>query len=490
MKKILLLVLCLAIVCFCKTSYATKNSKGKSSKTSNTKATSHQAAGDKTPSAQAASPQTADIKTTSHQAAGSTVVESKTTSSNASTKKPKIVIFTCNGGNGHTAACETLKDILPDCEIKLVRPIHDFFSRFFDEEEWYGSFLKNGWIRTGNFIARYPGTMFLSFRLTSFQNRFETFLKKEKPDLLISVIPLINYPAIWAAKHCNIPFMLITLDADLELWLSNMQKCQTHNISMNENVVLTVQMKTPLIEKQLEKKHIPNKCIAEVGCPLRKDFFTPKDLPAIRKEWDIPEKKKVIMLMRGSTGSNTMIDYVDELVKIDKPIHLLVCIGRNTSLIHRLNKIKDAGVKSKRKVSLSIIQFTPKIPDLMAVSDLLITQPSPNVCNEAMHMKLQILVDMTGPCLFWEKATLDWIKIRGCEGGVLKRMSKLNEMVLNCLNKNKTVKFIQKTSKCDLNFNTEIRKLVMKLLKRPNFTPLSLCPPVVAKICPPAAAKK
>jgi spore coat polysaccharide biosynthesis predicted glycosyltransferase SpsG len=211
---------------------------------------------------------------------------------------------------------------------------------------------------------------------------------------------------------------------------------------------------------------------------LRKDFFTPKDTKAIRKEWDIPDGKKVIMLMRGSTGSDTILDYVYKLIKIDQPLHLLVCIGRNTAIIPKLNSLKTHELKTDGKVSFSIVPFTPKIPELMAVSDLLITQPSPNVCNEAMHMKLPILVDMTGPCLFWEKATLDWIKIRGYEGGIFKRMSKLNEKVLKCLKKKKKA-LNKKIYVNNLSFNYEIRKAIMKLLKRPNFTPISFCPPAV-----------
>ena len=57
------------------------------------------------------------------------------------------------------------------------------------------------------------------------------------------------------------------------------------------------------------------------------------------------------------------------------------------SLKKSLNKIENAG-----RVTFSVIPFTPKIPELMAVTDLLVTQPSPNVCNEAMHMNIPILL--------------------------------------------------------------------------------------------------
>lgn len=370
-------------------------------------------------------------------------------------KKPKIVIFTSKGGNGHMSACDTLKDILPNCEIKLINPIYDFFHTVIDGEAFYNALFQNGWISTANFLVSYPGKTFLKMRSHTFKKRFLQFLDEEKPDMLISVIPLINYPAAWAANQRSIPFMVITLDADLDLWLLNMERAG------NLKFTMTVQAKTPRIEKQLAKKHVPVSCIREVGAPLRKEFFLPKNKPAIRKEWNIPEGKKVVLLMRGGTGSTKLVDYVKTLVKLDKPIHLLVCIGRNEKLVRKLNRIK-----CKKGVSFSIVPFTPKIPDLMAISDLLISQPSPNVCNEAMHVKLPILVDMSGSCLYWEKATVDWLKLRGA-GQIFKHMRHLNKLVVDSLEKGQ-----QDINTHNLKpfpvFNTEIRDIITNLLPQFN----------------------
>lgn len=372
----------------------------------------------------------------------------------ASSKQPKIVVFTSKGGNGHMSACATLKDVFPNCEIKLINPIYDFFQSYFDGEAWYNSLFQNGWIGTANLMVKYPGKTFLKMRSKTFKKRFLQFLDEEKPDMLISVIPLINYPAAWAAQQRSIPFMIITLDADLDLWLLNMERCSNHNFTM------TVQAKTPRIEKQLAKKHIPVSCIREVGAPLRKEFSQPKDKLAIRKEWNIPDDKKVLLLMRGGTGSIKLVDYVKSLVKLDKSLHLLVCVGRNEALIPKLKRIKSNG-----QVSFSIVPFTNKIHDLMAVSDLLVSQPSPNVCNEAMHMKLPILVDMSGKRMYWEDATVDWLKLRGC-GQIFKRMRHLNKMVVKCLEEGPAA--YAQNAKPFLHFETEIHSVVSSLLPSVN----------------------
>ncbi len=373
--------------------------------------------------------------------------------SNVPTKKSKIVVFTSKGGNAHMSACAVLKDALPECEIKLVNPIYDFFHNVFDGEEWHSALVRNGYIRSVNFIVHYPAKAFFGFKSKTFEKRFTTFLQEEKPDLLISVIPFLNYPAYMATKQCNIPFMFITLDADLETWIFNMEKCRDHNF------VMSVQAKTPRMLKQLEKAKIPLRCVREVGAPLRKDFFTPKNKKEIKKEWNIPENKKVVMLMRGGTGSNKLVDYVRMLVKSNKDLHLLVCIGSNNKLIKSFNRIKNSG-----RVTFSVIPFTSKISELMSVSDLLITSPSPTVCNEAMYMKVPFLIDMTSTCLFWEKANIDWMKMNG-EGNIFKRMNQLNKSVAELLEKKENCLLQKPKLKPTLCFNDEIRKLVLEKLK-------------------------
>ncbi len=349
------------------------------------------------------------------------------------------------------SACNVLEDIFPDFQIKFRYPIYEYFHNAFDGEAWYSSMFQSGWTRAVNFIVRYPASMFFNLAHKTFQKRFLRMLEQEKPDILISVIPFLNSPASCAAERYKIPFLLITLDADLDTWLLNLKGCK------NKNFAITTQIKTDRIKKQLAKRHIPESCVYEVGRPLRKDFFTQKDTVAIRKEWNIPEDKNIIMLMRGGTGSDKMVEYVRTLVKLDKPVHLLVCVGGNTKIIGKLNKIKSSG-----PVTFSIIKFTPKIADLMAVSDLLITQPSPNVCNEAMHMRLPILVDMTTKCLFWEEATIEWIKLLG-SGHVFKRMKDLNKLVEQSLCKKDQL--IEKTPYySSLSFNKQIRKIVMDML--------------------------
>ncbi|MFH1832361.1 MAG: hypothetical protein ABH827_06195 [bacterium] len=274
------------------------------------------------------------------------------------TKAPrKIAVLTSKGGNGHMAACAVLKDIFPNSKITLFNPIYDEFHNVFDGEDLYVKLFQNGWIRTLNIVAGYVGPTYFKMNSRSIKKSIVKYLEQEKPDILISVIPLLNFPAYEAAQQCKTPFMNITLDADLTLWLLDMERCKTHNF------VITVQAKTPLIKKQLARHKVPASCVREVGCSLRKDFFEKKDIQAIKKEWNIPTGKKVILLMRGGTGSTKLVDYVEAISELDKPLHLLVCIGKNTKLIKELEEVRKElqhNKKNKKILRLRLFHLLKK----------------------------------------------------------------------------------------------------------------------------------
>jgi processive 1,2-diacylglycerol beta-glucosyltransferase len=385
--------------------------------------------------------------------------------SNTSLRK-KIMVLISKGGNGHMAACNVLKETLPEYDIMVVNPF-DIVSSFnivkkvtgnrLDGEQFYVSLVQHNMVRTASFFAKYPAPAFCHLNRHYFVKRFVAHIKKHQPDLLISTIPYFNYAASTAAQRCNIPFVLVTLDADLDMWLGDFKKCRN-----NDNYV-TVGVKTPRVMRQLESCKVPSHRIYEVGSPLRKDFFEHKDREKILAEWNLPKDKPMALLIRGGTGSSQLGTYIRTLRKLNRPLHLLACVGKNTKLESQLKKIPSQG-----KVSFTIVPFTQRISDLMAVSDMIITQPSPNVCNEAMQSGVPLLIDLTGPCLFWERATLDWIQKRNA-GVSFKKIKHLNRVVKDCLEGR--LKFA-KTRDKKPRFNAELRKIVCGILEKTN-SPLS-----------------
>jgi processive 1,2-diacylglycerol beta-glucosyltransferase len=383
-------------------------------------------------------------------------------STKSANRPQRIILFTSKGGYGHMAVCATLKDILKDYDVTIVNPFEELLSSYdpvkqitcgkLDGEKLYDKMLQGGWIRTLNLLIRRPAMAFIHNRRKHIEKRMYRFLQQEQPDLLISTVPLINYPISIAAQQNNVPFLLITIDADLTHWLLDLDKC-THR-----RFALTVGTRTPRIADQLRRTGTPAFPIHEIGSPLRPDFLEPKNKEAILARWTLPANKPIIMLWRGGSGSDQLIRYVRTLLTIDIPLHLLVCIGKNERLITRLKRLERDG-----PVSFSIIPFTQRISDLMAVADILVTQPTPIGCNEAIHMGIPILIDSSIPMIFWERATIDLITLYG-SGKIFKRMRDLNPLIKRYLSKRRTM---VNNDKSTPSFEASVKQIVQEMMLLP-----------------------
>lgn len=378
-------------------------------------------------------------------------------------RKQKILIFNCRGGYGHMAACTTLKNILSNYDLQVIIPLEDTLGSMdfvktitFGKancEDFYNSCLQNNWIRTANLLFWNAGPWLTRMNSDRMQRRFYKLFAKEKPDLIISVMPIINYAASQAAAQCNIPYLCITLDADLGLWLIDLEK------NKYPHVTVTAGMLTPRITKQLKHKKIPTHNIKEVGFTLRPEFFQPKDTAKIKAEWGLPTDKPILMMMMGGAGSTQIIRFTERLATLDVPAHLVVCVGRNEAMIPKLKRIE-----LNPNISMTTVGFTNKVADLMAVSDLFICKAGPNQCNEAMHSGLPILIDQTIPCLVWERATIDLVKAYG-KGDIIKRMRDLNPLVKKYITQ-KAPRFKHPKLASMPRFEDSIKKLVKNILTK------------------------
>jgi len=279
--------------------------------------------------------------------------------------------------------------------------------------------------------------------------------------MLISVVPFVNRPAGDAALRCHIPFLLITLDADLTNWLYAIEHCK------HPEMLITVGKKTSRIAKQLQEHKIKPEIVKEVGFTIRPDFFESKDKVALKKEWKVPADKPVVLIMMGGAGSQQLINYTKELSNFATPLHLLVCVGHNTAIIKKINKIKH-----NTKVSIQPIPFTTKVSDLLAMTDVMITKPGPNSCYEAMVVGVPLLVDMTANSLFWERGTIDVINLYG-RGTVIRKMKETNRLVKKYITEKRPMHNAFRTLP---RFEDNIKPIIYDMLKQPPIQPTLTMP--------------
>lgn len=137
---------------------------------------------------------------------------------------------------------------------------------------------------------------------------------------------------------------------------------------------------------------IPKERILPTGIPVRQVFFQ-QDKAGSRENLDIPMDKKVVLLMCGSMGCGPMKRLAQNLAEQLPPEGLLIAIcGHNEKLYRDLRELGD-------RPNLRVLGFTTEMPVFMDAADLMLTKPGGLSSTEAAAKRLpMIFVDAVGGC--------------------------------------------------------------------------------------------
>ncbi|HSX12438.1 MAG TPA: glycosyltransferase [Rhabdochlamydiaceae bacterium] len=293
--------------------------------------------------------------------------------------------------------------ILKGYEFKIIYPLNEVrLLGVKSGESIYNSVIYNNYNRLMNVMARAIFPKVLQMQRRGFESYISKNIEEFNPDLVVSIMPFINLPATEAARKMELPFLLITIDNDLENWVLGFESLQ------HSNFKITIGSDLPSTTGILEKYSIEKENIAMIGLPLRPDFQAKKTKAELRQEYGVSAGRSVILLMMGGAGAKRCMQYAKKIAKMDLKTHLFVCLGKNAGLAPKLN-----GIWVHPGNALTVIPFTEKIHDLMTLSDLLVTKPGPGTINEAIETKTPVLLDEIGGVLFWEKINIDLALMRG-----------------------------------------------------------------------------
>jgi len=273
-------------------------------------------------------------------------------------------------------------------------------------EALYNFAISRSWTSFTNWVVRHFPEPIFKQREKKTQKMFERHIERMSPDLIISVTPFINYPGIKAAEAHGLPFILVTTDNDLKTWSTSLEK---QNYSQFK---VTIGYDLPTSKGLLLDKNVPEESIETIGLPLRPSFLEPHSRKDLRHKYEIPDGKKVVLIMMGGVGAKSSYQYAKAIGENSLNMHMIVCAGKSSHAAAKFKKIKLA-----KGNTMDLIPFTEKIHELFYLSDLLLTKSGPGTMNEAFAAKLPILIDQTNESLFWEKPNIDLVlskKVGAC----------------------------------------------------------------------------
>jgi processive 1,2-diacylglycerol beta-glucosyltransferase len=369
-----------------------------------------------------------------------------------------IVVFTSIGGGGHLAAAEAVKEALGENhDIEVFNALSDVFSRVdwiskfsnkkLTGERTYNFFLKKRFFLLANAYG-IAGLSYMRLQKKTLVQAAIDFLKKKKPKMIVSVIPYFNGAIQEACRELNIPFWIIPTDLELKTFIIGLKKTQL--ISSHFKLVLAYK---PQVQQAL-KWGIPKSNILKIGFPVKKAClkqYRSKEILDIKRALGIKGKSKVITLTLGATGTTLFFKILKGLASLDYGHIEFICVaGRDERSFSKAKKYLDEHAhleppnqnhlvyKLASGSRLHLLGFVNNLPEIMAISHLVVAKTGSLSVNEALHLQKYLLLDHTlnssSRVLFWERPNVAFVKsMKQGEGFFSKKdlLEKINKFLNN-----------------------------------------------------------
>lgn len=323
-----------------------------------------------------------------------------------------MVVYTDAGG-GHRATAEALRGILHETggyRVTLVNayqevlPEQDLFRRFTsrDVEATYNDLiLRQG--RTGLFCLGFYACAVLNVALLGNAGRraFAALWERTRPDLVISVLPVINHlmiDSLAGFRDGKTPFAVLMTDwAEMSRHVWFPKGDRYHAITG-----------TDICHRQLvRRRHPADRLFAMSGLLTRPEFLQPRpaDLATARQELGLDPDRPVVTMLYGGYGSWRMLAMAEALRNSSPDAQLVFLCGHNEALAAAI-EAADLPFPTVAK------GFTREVHRYLAVSDVFVGKTGPLSVSEALACGLPLLIDRSN-VLPQERAVLTWIARNG-----------------------------------------------------------------------------
>jgi len=158
-------------------------------------------------------------------------------------------------------------------------------------------------------------------------------------------------------------------------------------------------------------KGISEKKVFATGIPLSNRFFLDYDKDALLNDFDLSKDKFTILFFAGGRfglGKKNTYKILEDIARYMDNVQVVAIAGKNKKMFDAFN---DTVKKYKRKDDIKVLEFTDKVPELMHISNIVITKPGGLTTTEAGTINIPIIHTMPIPGC--ENYNADFFATRG-----------------------------------------------------------------------------
>jgi processive 1,2-diacylglycerol beta-glucosyltransferase len=305
--------------------------------------------------------------------------------------KKVLIFYACYGG-GHISAANSLKECI-DKNFNDVEAITidfmDFLSKTIDKltTTAYEEMAKKMPVLWGTMYSRSekgPLAKISSDSNKIMAIKLHVLIKKYNPDFIISTHFFSSQMCAYLKKKNklnNVKISTVLTDFALhEQWIVGAQY-------IDDLFVAHIGMKNDLLQKGI----LPTKVHA-TGIPLSSKFLINYDKNKIYHDFNLDPNKFTILFFAGGRyglGKKNTYQILEDIAKYLDNIQVVAISGTNEKMKDNFSNIVK---KYNREKEIKVLGFTDRVPELMNISDIVISKPGGLTTSECLSCNLPLII--------------------------------------------------------------------------------------------------
>ena len=303
----------------------------------------------------------------------------------------KILIFYGSYGGGHLSAARNIKEFidsnysnvetyLVDCIEYVNKSLNKITTKF------YSDMAKNAqWIWKKVYYGAENGAV--SKISTSAQKlmaiKLNKLLKEYSPDLIISTHPFSSYMCALLKKKKKTNAKIATVLTDYAphgQWLLNPAFVDYFFVAHDG-------MKDNLLKRGIKEPQIK-----VTGIPLSNRLLANYNKEKVLSDFGLEYGKKTILFFAGGEqgfGKDKIFKMLKSIINNFPALQIIAIAGKNKKIKNNFDILVS---QTHSNEYVKVLEFTNKVPELMSVSDLVITKPGGLTTTESLASGLPIIV--------------------------------------------------------------------------------------------------
>ncbi len=303
----------------------------------------------------------------------------------------KILIFYASFGGGHLSAARSIKEYIEnnykDVEVSLIDCM-EYSNKVFNKVTTtaYAELAKkapNAWGKMYWNSQKGPLAHISTTSNKALSIKLNKLLQELQPDIIISTHPFATQMCAYLKKNGKINVKIATVITDYaphDQWLVFNNYVDYYFVSHED------------MKRQLHEKGISNDKIFATGIPLSNKFLLKYDKKQILESFGLSPDKKTVLFFGGGKfglGKTRTYEIFKSFVECHENIQIVAISGKNQKMKENFDELVE---ELHKQDNVKVLEYTDRVPELMSISDLVVTKPGGLTTTESLASGLPIVV--------------------------------------------------------------------------------------------------